>query len=85
MIREGDIMPSKVIRIEDLDTFVSSLPDKGFKEEKRKREKDFWGNYSVKSTYSKDGDMIKIIATHDRDVKDVLIIKSKNKNMLEEF
>lgn len=79
------MMPSKVIRIDDLDNFVSSLPDKGFKEEKIKREKDFWGNYSVKSTYSKDGDTIKIIATHDKDIKDVLIIKSKNKNILEEL
>lgn len=85
MIHEGGKMPSKVLRTNNIDKFIKSMQEEGFRQVKKEKQRDFWGNYSLKLKFQKDTEKVKMIATHDEDIKDIVILKSNNKDILETF
>ena len=78
-------MPSKVIRTEDIKSVLENLISEGFEVSKNKESEDFWDHFSIKATLKSENGKIKFLGTHSSECKDTVILRSKDKTLLEGF
>jgi hypothetical protein len=78
-------MPSKVIRTENIKSTLEKIISKGFEIDKEKELKDFWNHFSIKSTLKSLNGKIKFLGTHSSECKDTIILRSKDKSLLDKL
>jgi hypothetical protein len=78
-------MPSKVIRTHNIDSLLEKIVHKGYQVNKREELRDFWDLYSLKATLKSEKGKIKFLGAHSSDCKDIVLLRTKNKALLDKL
>lgn len=78
-------MPSKVVRTDDIDSLLEKIIHEGYEVTKRKELRDFWDLFSLKAMLNSEKEKIKFLGTHSSDCKDIVVLRSKNKSLLDKL
>jgi hypothetical protein len=78
-------MPSKVIRTDDIDSLLEEIVHEGYDVNKRTEFTDFWDLFSLKAKLNSEKGNIKFLGAHSSDCKDIVVLRSKNKSLLDKL